>query len=80
METYNVVVKVKREVVPPTTPPTFEVTTEDIEVSSQGIMTWKDGPIPMRADERELLIRTVKGICQWLKNNGGISLEATEKE
>lgn len=80
METYKVVVKVKKEVPPPTVPPTYEVKTERMDVDVSGMMTWKDGPIVMSMDERELLIRTVKGICQWLKSNGGTSIEVTEKE
>ena len=80
METYKVVVKVRRKVSPPTTPPTYETKTERMEVDDSGVMTWKDGPIAMNMDERELLIRTVKGVCGWLKNNGGTSIEVSEKE
>ena len=73
-------VKVKREVSPPTDPPTYEVKTERLEVGDSGIMTWINEPVPMDMDERELLIRTVKGVCGWLKNNGGTSIEVNEKE
>lgn len=80
MPSYQIEVRFKREVKPPTVPPTYTTVKEEIEVDSSGIFKWVDGPLPLQAVERENLIRMIRGICDWLRGNGGTFIRVVEKE
>lgn len=53
---------------------------EEMTMSDSGVLSFNCIPVPLPSGQREVMIRIVRGVCEWLKTNGGTKLEVTELE